>query len=411
MKIRALTGFVDPGWPIDPDRIGLVSGCLKAIRESLTEAQYEVQTLRLATPPPTEMTTMIPVDQRPDFARQLEAECFVQGIDYAAVGPVLPGDVEGFEAIPDMLSATESIFASALFADQESGLSLEAARACAEVIRRISTISPDGFANLRFAALANVSSGSPFFPAAYHRGGPAAMAIATEAADLAISAFRDQASPASACRLFVEAIEGHASVLARIAQPIAAKYAIRFWGLDFSLAPYPEEARSLGAALQVSGIPMIGFPGTVTAAALLAHCLDQAQFQRIGFCGLFFPVLEDSILAEHAARGYLTVTDLLLYSTVCGTGLDTLPLPGDVSAEALYALLLDLGSLALRHDKPLTARLMPIPGKKAGDEIRFDFQYFAPSRVLTLNAQTLEGALAGSGSLDIGPHLHTEGAV
>jgi uncharacterized protein (UPF0210 family) len=408
MKIRALTGFIDPGWPMDTHRITPVADCLKATRERLAEAHYEVQTLRLATPPPAEMTSPISIEQRPDFASQLEAVCFVQGIDYAALGPVLPGDLEGFEAIPKLLSATDSIFTSALFADAESGLSLATARACSEVIQEIATITPDGFANLRFAALANVPCGSPFFPAAYHRGGPPAMAIATEAADLAISAFQDQSSPASACRLFIEAVEGHASVLSRITQPVAAKHDIRFWGIDFSLAPYPEEARSLGAALRACGIPVTGFPGTVTAAAFLANCLDRAQFQRTGFCGLFFPVLEDSILAEQAANGHLTVTDLLLYSTVCGTGLDTIPLPGDIGAQTLYALLLDLGSLALRHDKPLTARLMPIPGKKAGDEIRFDFEYFAPSRVMAVNSQIFGGVLSGSSSLDIGPHSHSK---
>jgi hypothetical protein len=85
----------------------------------------------------------------------------------------------------------------------------------------------------------------------------------------------------------------------------------------------------------------------------------------------------------------LTVKDLLLYSAVCGTGLDTLPLPGDTSAEQIAALLLDLSALALRLDKPLTARLMPIPGKQAGDPTHFDFPFFADSKVMALEAETL----------------------
>jgi uncharacterized protein (UPF0210 family) len=404
MKIRALTGFVDPGWPIEPDRTRNLADCLKSVRDAMVEAGYDVQTLRLATPPPSEMSSPVKIDERVDFARKLEAECFVQGIDYASIGPILAGDLEGFESIPEVLKATESIFTSALYADHEIGLSLNAARSCAEVIHQISTITSDGFTNLRFAALANVASGSPFFPASYHRGGPPALAIATEAADLAITAIQDSSSLRAAARLLVETIEGHAAVLSRFTQPIAAQNSVRFWGIDFSFAPFPEELRSLGAALQAFGVPMVGRSGSAAAASFLATCLDQAKFQRTGFCGLFFPVLEDSVLASSAAEGSLTITDLLLYATICGTGLDTIALPGNTSPEVLYALLLDLGALALRHDKPLTARLMPIPGKKAGDEVHFDFEYFADSKVLKLDEQILTDALSESDSIYITPH-------
>jgi hypothetical protein len=97
----------------------------------------------------------------------------------------------------------------------------------------------------------------------------------------------------------------------------------------------------------------------------------------------------------------LTVKDMLLYSAVCGTGLDTVPLPGDASVEQLAALLLDVAVLAHRLDKPLTARLMPVPGKKAGEPTGFDFEFFANSRVMALEAGGLMGALAGSEPLEI----------
>jgi uncharacterized protein (UPF0210 family) len=100
-------------------------------------------------------------------------------------------------------------------------------------------------------------------------------------------------------------------------------------------------------------------------------------------------VLEDSVLAKRAAEGTLTIKDALLYSAVCGTGLDTIPLPGDTTSEQIVPLLLDLCALALRLDKPLTARLMPIPGKKAGDETNFDFAFFAQSRVMKLDSAGL----------------------
>jgi len=113
------------------------------------------------------------------------------------------------------------------------------------------------------------------------------------------------------------------------------------------------------------------------------------------------PVLEDSGLAQRAAEGRLSAEELLLCSAVCGTGLDVIPLPGDTNAEQLYPLLLDLAALALRLNKPLTARLMPIPGKKAGDPTEFDFTYFANSRVMPLRAEKSVGLLSGSESVPI----------
>ncbi|HSB89119.1 MAG TPA: DUF711 family protein [Anaerolineales bacterium] len=403
MNIRALTGFLDPGWPLEARRIGALAACLKACREALGSAGYNVQTLRFATPPPAEMTKPVRALDRPELARQLEAEGFVHGLDYACLGPALPDDADGLAAIPDVLAAAENVFTSALYADLESGVTLAAARACAQAILTASTLHPDGFANLRFASLANVPSGSPYFPSAYHRGGTPAMAVATEGAELAVDALREVASPAVARRRLVSMIEAHAAALTRVVQPIAAQHEVRFLGLDFSLAPFPEHGRSLGTAIESFGTDAVGSPGSLAAAAFLADALDQATFRRTGFCGLFFPVLEDEILAARAAAGALSITDLLLLSTVCGSGLDTIPIPGDSSSETLTALLIDLGALALRLNKPLTARLMPIPGKSAGDEVRFDFPYFAASRVLPLPASPLGGLLTGGGILDLRP--------
>jgi uncharacterized protein (UPF0210 family) len=144
------------------------------------------------------------------------------------------------------------------------------------------------------------------------------------------------------------------------------------------------------------GVPGIGLHGSLAAAAILTEAIDRADFPHAGFSGFMQPFLEDSVLARRAAEGTLTVKDALLYPAVCGTGLDTIPLPGDTSAEQITPLLLDLCALALRLDKPLTARLMPIPNKKAGDETNFDFAFFAPSRVLALDSEGLTNSFSRS---------------
>ena len=129
-----------------------------------------------------------------------------------------------------------------------------------------------------------------------------------------------------------------------------------------------------------------GGRGTVSAAAAIVQGLRQTKVQRCGFSGLMLPVLEDSILARRSVDGSFGIDDLLLCSAVCGLGLDTVPLPGDTSVEALADIVGEIATLAVQLDKPLTARLFPVPGKAAGDMTTFDFSYFANGRVLSVES-------------------------
>jgi uncharacterized protein (UPF0210 family) len=122
----------------------------------------------------------------------------------------------------------------------------------------------------------------------------------------------------------------------------------------------------------------------LTAAALITRALRAARGRRCGFAGVMLPVLEDAVLARSAAQGLLSWEALLLYSAVCGTGLDTIPLPGDTTAGQLAGVLAEVAALATALRKPLTARLMPIPGLRAGDMTAFDFPYFVNTRVMNL---------------------------
>jgi uncharacterized protein (UPF0210 family) len=278
-----------------------------------------------------------------------------------------------------------------------SKIYLTAVRACADVIVKCSTLEPNGFANLQFAALANVRAGAPFLPAAYHDRDEPAFAIATEAADLAVQAFENIKSLEEGRGNLVREIERHGKKLVEVAKSLDCT----FGGIDFSLAPFPDDSHSLGNAVEKMGIPRIGQHGSLAAVAILTEAIDRANFPHTGFSGFMQPVLEDSILAKRAAEGTLTVKDVLLYSAVCGTGLDTIPLPGDTSPEQIVPLLLDLCALALRLDKPLTARLMPIPGKKAGDLTSFDFAFFARSKVMALDSTQLNSPFTGQEVLSI----------
>jgi hypothetical protein len=52
--------------------------------------------------------------------------------------------------------------------------------------------------------------------------------------------------------------------------------------------------------------------------------------------------------------------------------------------DKIEAILLDVASLAIKLDKPLSARLFPIPGKKAGEMTEFDSPYLVDCPVLSV---------------------------
>ncbi|HEY3311072.1 MAG TPA: DUF711 family protein [Anaerolineales bacterium] len=403
MKIRSITYFMNVGWPLKEDRIQEAGIFLSTARSAFTAAGYEVQTIRIASMPFSHLLGAEAISLAPRFAQKLSNSIAANGIDYASLGPALPDVPESYEMIPDAIAASKNIFFSGVMASAQGGIFLPALRACAEVIVRNATISKDGFGNLRFAALANVQPGGPFFPGSYHDADQPTFALALEAADLAVDAFSNAKTIDEGRKALVEELESHARKLVYAAEPLKFRFSVRFGGIDFSLAPFPSEAQSLGTAFEKLGVQKIGLQGSLAAASVLTDSIDRADFPRAGFSGLMMPVLEDATLARRAAEKVLTVKDLLMYSAVCGAGLDTIPLPGDVTAAQISALLLDISALALRQHKPLTARLMPVPGKVAGDETEFSFDYFANSRVMALEAEGLTRLFAGNETFNLLP--------
>ena len=398
MKIRSITYFCNPLWPLNEKVLRQAGEFLAQAKDAYEAAGYEVQTMRLATLPFPKLLGEKDLNDLPRMTERMERAIQSVGIAYCSLGPALPEVPRSYKVIPDAIAASQNIFFGGVMADKKIVLSLESVRACAEIIQKASSITPDGFANLRFAALANVPAGAPFFPAAYWDKDEPAFAIATEAAGLAVDTFSGQQTIEDGRKVLIAEIEKQGRVLAKVAESLDCK----FGGIDFSLAPFPAEAQSLGTAFERLGVPKVGLHGSLAAAAILTDSIDRADFPRTGFSGLMMPVLEDATLAKRAAEGTLTVKDVLLYSAVCGTGLDTIPLPGDTTSEQLAPLLLDLCALALRLDKPLTARLMPIPGKEEGDETNFDFAFFAQSRVMAIGSGALDMPLSGDETLQMG---------
>lgn len=384
MRIRTLTTGACEG------DVARAARAAQEARRRLEDAGYVVQTLRLAldTSGSNRAADIVTV------ARDAEALARDAGFDYVSIGRVA---TDRLEALADALAATEIVFASARLAGRDGVVDAAATAAAARAIVALASATPKGFGNLRFAALASVAPGSPFFPASYHSGGEPWLAVGPEAAALAVEAACDidehgaassfQAVAARTRRFFERLktrIADHDARIRTALKGIDEAYGVYVAGCDWSLAPHPDITCSIGAAVErVSGAPF-GAPGTLAVIRACTDAIRAAGVILIGFSGVMLPVLEDDVLAQRNAEGRYGWRDLLAFSTVCGTGLDTIPLPGDIATEQIEGMLAEVAALAGALRKPLTARLMPIPGLRASDMTAFDFPYFVNTRVMAI---------------------------
>lgn len=409
MKIRSITSFFNPSLENPGASLTHLARFTKDAVSAFTSETIEVQTTRLATVPFATYTDLSDRSSTIKVIKSLESSARDAGYNYLSIGPALPEYPESYALIPEIFSQTEIVFASGIIADREKGLYLKAIQDSGKIISETALLEPNGFANLRFTALANVPPFGPFFPAAYSGGNETSFSLAVESADLAVEAFRKAGSLSEARQSLLNTLETKAQQMTVIAEQLSNQYGIPFKGLDISLAPFPEDSCSLGGAMEaLCGEYQLGLNGSVAAAAFIAEILDRGSWKKAGFNGLMLPVLEDSILASRTISGTYGVKDLLLYSAVCGAGLDTVPLPGGVTSEQLSALLLDVAALAIRLNKPLTARLMPVPGKKAGELTSFDFDFFANGRILDLPAKHLSKLFSSNEVVEIKSRFDTQ---
>lgn len=384
MKIRSVTCFANLDETLNDDAIEGAGRLAAEARESFARAGLMMQVTRFATQPVNEIIRD-PAKLLP-FALELERACDRKDLEFKGLGAVEAAargaDLRLISEFGQIINATKNVFAAVQISTCTEGVNLRAVHATARLIRALADEVPKGMGNFRFAALANCRPCAPFFPAAFADDHPRSFSIATEAADLAVRAFSTADTLERAREELVRSIERAADVIVKVARALEEQFGWRFNGIDFTLAPNVDIEESIGTALERLTGNAFGERTMLFATTFLTDCIRRANFPRTGFSGVFLPVLEDGTIAARTRTNNFSIDSLLLYSSVCGTGLDNIPLPGDVSADELAAILLDLATLAVRLDKPLTARLLPIPEGREGELTEFDFEWFTNGRIM-----------------------------
>ncbi len=382
-KIRTITAGVNLRSTGDAATLRSAIEFLERAKKKFEAAGYEIQTLRIATQPFSEYLGSRPRNSAIDDLKALDREVSARNV-ILNIGPVLTldrYDPELPEWASRLVKETAKINFSLAVASAQ-GAHPNAARTAAETIAALARAAPGGVANFRFTASANVPPGSPFFPAGYHAG-PPDFGIGCETPPLLKDAFTGASGIDDAKTKLKALLENQLGAVEKIAVGIARDEKRAYSGIDVS--PAPLKGASIGEAIEALTHKPFGSAGTLEACAAITDVLHNLNVKRCGYSGLMLPVLEDPVLAQRAAEGRYGVRELLLYSSVCGTGLDVVPLPGDVSADEMARLIRDVAALSVKLHKPLSARLFPIPGKKAGERAEFHDPFLTDSVVMKLD--------------------------
>jgi uncharacterized protein (UPF0210 family) len=375
-RVRAVTAFVRIDREHYQAQMQDALSFLQRARSAYQAAGYQVQTLRITTQPFTEYTRDLSREQASAFLRGLDELAQKQGF-IASIGPAMLSDSDdtgGADLLAEVLANSKNLSGSIIIAGQD-GLHGKSISAAARTIQYLAAHSPGGQANFNFAATAMLPAYGPFFPGAYFTRDGHQFAIGLESANVVQAAFSPAQEFASARSNLAQKMAAAVSPVEKIATTLAAKSGWKYGGIDVSPAPLGKA--SIGAAVEMLTGGPFGSSGTLSAAALITRVLRELPVKHAGYSGLMMPILEDTILAQRWGEGHITIDGLLAYSSVCGTGLDTIPLPGDVSNRQVERMLSDTASLAFKWNKPLSVRLLPVPGKRAGEKTTFDGPYLA----------------------------------
>lgn len=335
---------------------------------------------------------------------------FIGGFSALVEKGAAAGDTALINSLPQALSETERVCASINLASSKAGINMDAVRLMGQTIKGAAEISSDrdGLACAKLCVFANIPQDIPFMAGAYLGVGEADAVInvgvsgpgvVKKAVDRTL-----EADPEADLGVISETIKRTAFKVTRagelIGREVADRLGVKFGIVDLSLAPTPNVGDSVGEIFQSIGLESIGLPGSTAILAMLNDAVKKggafASSYVGGLSGAFIPVSEDLNIADAAEKGYLSLDKLEAMTAVCSVGLDMVPLPGDTSAETISAIIADEMAIGVINKKTTACRLIPVPGKKAGERVHFG-GLLGESTVLQVNKGNSSGFIRRGG--------------
>jgi uncharacterized protein (UPF0210 family) len=380
-KIRTITAFVRLDRAAYREQVASAVRMLRVAREEYVAAGYEVETIRIATQPFPQITRGLTAAQSLNFFREFDRLAQQEGFN-SDIGPAMLRDSDDpnqAELLGEIIANTQTINGFVVVADS-AGIHWNGIHAAARVNKYLQDHTDHGEGNFRFAAGAFPPMNGPFFPVTYTQGAGRSFAVGIESAGVVNQAFSGaNGDVVAAGDKLGQMLGAEARKVEEIARRAEKMTGWTYQGID--LTPVPLKEVSIGGAIESLLDGPIGSPGSLSAAFTITSAVQRIPVLHAGYSGLMLPVLEDSVLARRWEAGRISRDALLSYSAVCSAGLDAIPMSGDTTAQELENIIADVASLSVKWKKPLSARLLPAPGKRVGEMTDFTSQYLVNIRI------------------------------
>jgi uncharacterized protein (UPF0210 family) len=398
MRIRSITLGSDTAGLI-PDMWPEIAEFFRCAEHAFHAAGFDVQTKRLTLDPVTPSSRV----SRPALFARMEsisnnaAKCGIRWI-CLPLSLAAGWKTEDFTTLAsELIKKFPSVFLH-FMAASDGNIHVGRLREAARQIVNISRLSGNGFDNFRVGVGCNIVQNTPYFPFSWHNG-DTGFSLAVEPIDALLEVVEGlvAGTPLAEAREKMRAVlRDSCSRIDTVGKELEMSSAGKFVykGQDMSISPYPDGRRSVVRLLEHFGPAHFGNYGSLAATALfsgmLKETLRDAGARAAGFNGVMYSPLEDNGLAEIIkVKKELTIDRLCLYSTVCGCGLDMVPVPGDLLPEDLASLLYDVAALSSVLRKPLGVRVLPIPMRAANELTKFNHDFLVNTRILPLEGQGL----------------------
>ena len=261
-----------------------------------------------------------------------------------------------------------------------------------ETAKKVSLLSNNGKDNFRFGLSINVENNFPFFPFA-KSSNDLSFSIGLELTE-EISNIIDS-NPGLDLNLLrtkiIETLDKDISIIEDYAIDIENKYNIRFDGFDYSLAPTLNEDGSVFGILEKLGVKELNGSGTFFATAYLTNILKSFgnTHRRIGLSGLMYSLLEDAELSRINNESEVRLEDLMKLSTMCGCGIDMVPINYGTSNDVIKNYILDICAISCRLNKPLGVRFIILPDSMKKTEFNDNCDFIVNTKVVNLSKNVI----------------------
>jgi uncharacterized protein (UPF0210 family) len=306
---------------------------------------------------------------------------FVGGFSALVQKGFTEGDRNLIDSIPAALGGTVRVCASVNAASTKSGINMDAVARMGEVVKETArlTAGKDGIGCTKLVVFCNAPEDNPFMAGAFHGPGEAESCLNVGVSGPGVIKAALESHRGANFDELADIIKKTAFKITRMGQLVgmeaARRLGVPFGILDLSLAPTPAVGDSVARILEEMGLGAAGAHGATAALAMLTDMVKKggvmASTHVGGFSGAFIPVSEDEGMVAAVRSGSITLDKLEAMTSVCSVGLDMIAVPGDTPVSTISAIIADEMAVGMVNNKTTAVRLIPVPGKKAGDWAEF----------------------------------------